>query len=571
MQISSFFWLVQTVGIFGHHASAFQHPFGVQIRVGKQRCEDESLVPARASFNPRSRLFSIASKSSNPTSNISSDRRSVEKSYEISNNRRNERKTTRVPSISKPWLDRLEELKQYRDEHGHCNVPRKGPLGNWVQKQRLAYKTKSNKSNKLLQEQIDKLNDLGFIWDVHEYKYQLNLNQLRKFYEEYGHIDVPSSPVDGPYRALYKWTSRQKEEYKQYLYDFGKSSLTNERRKSLEEIGFHVGMFNSVQVEVTMEENGKSIASTTFNTSNTSPSPLPVPTPITIIQKRYSWRQRYEQLLKFREEYGHCNVSTTDVKYAKLSRWVQHQRAEKKKRDKGQPSRLSIERERLLEDIGFIWSYKEYRWQEKLDQLREYKNKHGHCNVPTKEGELGSWVMTQRSRYNKGLLSPEQVDALNEIDFIWDMYSLAWNNRYEQLRRITSPCTHETETLTMSASLSAWAATQRAEKRYKDMGLQNHLTNEREGLLNEIGFDWNVNERRKMDRSATWMKNFVRLEEHINATWSCKVPVKKHGGDCNDFAIWVRDQRRYVKAFDSGLDSPMTMKRREKLASIGFQ
>jgi len=247
----------------------------------------------------------------------------------------------------------------------------------------------------------------------------------------------------------------------------------------------------------------------------------------------------------------------------------------RKKRDKGRPSRLTIEKERLLESIGFIWSYKEYRWQQKLEQLREYKHTHGHCNIPTKDGELGSWVMTQRNRYNKDLLSQEQVDALNEIDFIWDMYSLAWNNRFEELRRamtMTGTGTGTgTDMITMSASLNAWAATQRAEKRYKDMGLQNHLSDDREGLLNDIGFDWNVNERRKMDRSAAWMKNFVRLEEHINATGSCKVPVKKHGGDSNDFAIWVRDQRRYVKAFDNGLDSPMTTERREKLASIGFQ
>ena len=36
------------------------------------------------------------------------------------------------------WNQRYEELKKFKEEHGHCSVPRKssGKLGSWVQNMR---------------------------------------------------------------------------------------------------------------------------------------------------------------------------------------------------------------------------------------------------------------------------------------------------------------------------------------------------------------------------------------------------------------------------------------------------
>ena len=58
------------------------------------------------------------------------------------------------------WETRFNELVQYKAKHGDCNVPRsQGPLGMWVYKQRGGC-TK----NKLSQDRIDRLNDIGFDW-----------------------------------------------------------------------------------------------------------------------------------------------------------------------------------------------------------------------------------------------------------------------------------------------------------------------------------------------------------------------------------------------------------------------
>ena len=61
-------------------------------------------------------------------------------------------------------------------------------------------------------------------------------------------------------------------------------------------------------------------------------------------------------------------------------------------------------------------------WDERLDQLKVYKEEHKHCNVPTKDKanpQLGKWVSHQRTKYKKGKLSTEQIKSLNGIGFKW--------------------------------------------------------------------------------------------------------------------------------------------------------
>ena len=62
-----------------------------------------------------------------------------------------------------PWDKRFEQLIEFKNEHGHCNVPQGDSLGVWVNYQCTIYRR-----NRLDQKRIDKLNDLGFVWDALE-------------------------------------------------------------------------------------------------------------------------------------------------------------------------------------------------------------------------------------------------------------------------------------------------------------------------------------------------------------------------------------------------------------------
>ena len=59
-----------------------------------------------------------------------------------------------------PWKSRFHELVQYKAMHGECDVPvKQGRLGLWVHRQRTNYR-----KNKLSQDRVDCLNDIGFDW-----------------------------------------------------------------------------------------------------------------------------------------------------------------------------------------------------------------------------------------------------------------------------------------------------------------------------------------------------------------------------------------------------------------------
>jgi hypothetical protein len=79
---------------------------------------------------------------------------------------------------------------------------------------------------------------------------------------------------------------------------------------------------------------------------------------------------------------------------------------ERKKWDTGSERTSLTERKiELLESIDFIWAQNhkgEIGWERRFQEIRKFKRKHGHCNVPTKSAEnraLGRWVSTQRTMY----------------------------------------------------------------------------------------------------------------------------------------------------------------------------
>ena len=74
-------------------------------------------------------------------------------------------------------------------------------------------------------------------------------------------------------------------------------------------------------------------------------------------------------------------------------------------------------------------------WDERLQQLEEYKAIHGNCRVPQKYKEnpsLGHWVNTQRKRFKSGKLSDERIAQLEAIGLEWE-WSVSWAERLRQL------------------------------------------------------------------------------------------------------------------------------------------
>jgi hypothetical protein len=126
------------------------------------------------------------------------------------------------------------------------------------------------------------------------------------------------------------------------------------------------------------------------------------------------WERGFAALSKFRRREGHCCPSRHHIERGfKLGQWVSVQRYCK--------DDLSLERNRRLDKIGFVWDWRDYRWEKGFAALLKFRRREGQCRVPLFHNEgkirLGWWVSTQRVRRHK--LSAERKARLNKIGFVW--------------------------------------------------------------------------------------------------------------------------------------------------------
>ena len=127
------------------------------------------------------------------------------------------------------------------------------------------------------------------------------------------------------------------------------------------------------------------------------------------------WNVMRQELADYRAANGNCDVVTTS---GRLGRWVSNQRQKYYKEE------LKEERINSLNELGFSWLLGDRRatlisWDERFDELTEFKRENGHCRVPKRGSALGRWVGDQRSIYKDGKLTDTKFNRLNSLNFEW--------------------------------------------------------------------------------------------------------------------------------------------------------
>ena len=154
--------------------------------------------------------------------------------------------------------------------------------------------------------------------------------------------------------------------------------------------------------------------------------------------------ERFNDLMAFKAEYGHCNVPKTrssNNKYLSLGKWCSDIRVSYKAIKEGRIplsyklSKADIQR---LENAGFEWNLsKRIPFDERLKDLIAFKAEYGHCNVPTKRSSnnkyfsLGRWCSDIRVSYTgKAIkegrsphckLSKAEIQRLENAGFEWNL------------------------------------------------------------------------------------------------------------------------------------------------------
>ena len=142
-------------------------------------------------------------------------------------------------------------------------------------------------------------------------------------------------------------------------------------------------------------------------------------------RKYVSWDDTCNQLIAFWKKEGHCcpHFSTT------LGKWCTKQRQKFQAND----PQLSQNRTEKLSKLDFqfcLYNTKQKKrltWDDRYEELVDYKKENGHANPLQREGQLGRWCINQRQLFQNQFRSTEkatlyqyQIDKLVDIGFLFN-------------------------------------------------------------------------------------------------------------------------------------------------------
>jgi hypothetical protein len=261
------------------------------------------------------------------------------------------------------------------------------------------------------------------------------------------------------------------------------------------------------------------------------------------------WERRFTELKAYRRKYGHYQVSSCSKKYPTLGNWVLFQRIQKR------TGRLSRKRVRRLNQIGFDWvsrcsseefrdsSDRERNWERMLFSLGKFKNRYGHCLVPSGppgNPMLNRWVSRQQRLKRRGLLKKNRQRRLQALGFDWRSSAYA-TRRFErcfqrllEFRRRFGH-SHVPAEWAENRALGSWVVKTRMLKR------KGRLRADKVRRLNSIGFVWNATRKRKIEQDVIWSKRLAQLIAFHQKYGHWCVPTDQRR--FHSLRIWMDNQR----------------------------
>lgn len=136
------------------------------------------------------------------------------------------------------------------------------------------------------------------------------------------------------------------------------------------------------------------------NINNYQPiAPKAMPSATTVYRNNDKWSQVFADLKQFKVNNGHLNVENKD---SNLAKWCLTQRRSYKRYKKGAKTILTEEKISKLKDLGFdfeplcFMNKNAQNFHKRCEELKKFKEEHGHCEVPTKSS-LYAYLVDQKA------------------------------------------------------------------------------------------------------------------------------------------------------------------------------
>lgn len=363
-------------------------------------------------------------------------------------------------ALTATWDMYYASAKQYYQENGNLEVPARYiteegyALGSWLNNQKAI--RKGTIVGNLTEDQIQKLDSIGMIWDSLDYFWKQNFKLAKEYCLTYGNLDIPTNYKSTDGKHLGNWILRQRQLYKS-------NSLTDEQIKKLDSIGMdwmdrvdRVWENGFIEAKNYSEEYGnlsvpKNYRSNTdfplgiwiqrqrslYKNNKISEDRIKRLTDVGMNWNPDNWEARFNLVKQYYEEHGNINISQKEViQGVWLGKWIVSQ---KKAMEEGKLTHEQIEMLKTLpmEEVG----RKDNRWWFMYEEAKKYFLKFGNLNVPmdylTSNGKkLSDWIIRQRRNYKLGKMPSEHKEKLDEIGFIWDLGN-TWTNSTHTCESIT--------------------------------------------------------------------------------------------------------------------------------------
>lgn len=348
-------------------------------------------------------------------------------------------------ALTATWDMYYASAKQYYKENGNLEVPARYiteegyALGSWLNNQKAI--RKGTIVGKLTEDQIQKLDSIGMIWDSLDYFWEQNFKLAKEYYLTYGNLDIPTNYKSTDGKHLGNWILRQRQLNKA-------NSLTDEQVNRLDSIGMdwmdrvdRIWENGFIEAKNYSEEYGNLSVPKKYKSNTDFPLGIWIQRQRSLYKnKRISddrikrltevgmnwnpdnWESRFDLVKQYYEEHGNINISQNEViQGVWLGKWIISQ---KKAMEEGKLTNEQIEMLKTLpmEEVG----RKDNRWWSMYEEAKKYYLKFGHLNVPmdyiTSSGKkLSDWIIRQRRNYKLGKMPLEHKEKLDDIGFVWDI------------------------------------------------------------------------------------------------------------------------------------------------------
>ena len=216
-----------------------------------------------------------------------------------------------------------------------------------------------------------------------------------------------------------------------------------------------------------------------------------------------SFEQRMHDLREYKEKHGHVNVKKSEDE--SLYYFCYNMRHALKNPEK---SRMVLTDGRIasLDAVGFDWIVQKHAtkksFEQRIEDLRAYKEKHGHVNVKKSEDKslYDFYNHMRRARKNPEKLSSmnltdDRIASLDALGFEWNLNSdtKSFAQRIADLKAYKEK--HGHIKVKMSDDKSLYTFCRDIRKARNNPGKYDRaLTDNRIASLDALGFDWTVKE-----------------------------------------------------------------------------